>query len=260
MNTRTVGVLVAVASLVVLAHPLYLFPHHGETASFLSQVERIGERAPAETIAYEELPPVGKDRFEQALEDNFSEDVWSGEHAAAYEALSEHQYVRYRGDYYQYQFRDAGDFGGGMRSILRMVLSTLAVIALVVGVFTTRTGRRRPLTPRRALWIPVGVFAVLVATEYYDAAAGGAVAPPSPVHLPAMAAAFVAASVVGSAVRHRGSLRPLLPVALLVVAGTGVTIATGHASAVGAGLFAFTLVTTPWFALGYRLTGSPKST
>lgn len=257
MNARSVGLVLAFVGLLVIVHPLYLFPHHGENLYHLSDVEAVGDTPPGdETVAYEELPPVAQDRFEAEL-DGHSAGVWSGEHAAAYEAFSSHEYVQYGGDYYQYRFRGADNFGASLIGIARMLLSTLGVIALVVGVFVARTGRSRPLTPRRALWIPVGVFVALVATEYYDAAFRGAFAPPSLVHLPAMAAAFVAASVVGSAVRHRGSLRPLLPVVLLVVAGIAVSVASGYASAVGGGIVAFTLVTSPWYALGYRLTESP---
>jgi len=159
------------------------------------------------------------------VDDGYSENVWSGEHAAAHEALADHEYVRYRGDYYDYRLRQSGSLGMG--GIVRMVLSTLAVILFVVGIFAARSGRYRPLTPGRALWIPLGVFAALVATEYYDVAVGGAHEPQSYVHLQAMAAAFVSTSVVGSAVRDRGSLRPLVPVGLLVAAGTLYAAATG---------------------------------
>lgn len=258
MNARSVGVVLTLVGLLVVAHPLYLFPHHGENLHHLSKVEAVGDTPPGEeTVAYEELPPVAQDRFEAEL-DGHSDGVWSGEHAAAYEAFSSHEYVRYEGDYYQYQFRSAGRLDGA-GAIFRMVLSTLGVIALVVGVFVARTGRFRPLTPLRALWIPVGVFVALVATEFYDVTFGGAHEPQSYVHLQAMAAAFVSASVVGSAVRVRRSLWPLLPVALLVVAGTAFAVASDDASAVGGGLFAFVLVTSPWYALGYGLTALPES-
>ncbi|WP_135854631.1 hypothetical protein [Halorussus salinus] len=252
MNARSVGVLLAVVGLALVAHPLYLFPHHGETAHFVSSVEKVGEQSPDETVAYDDLPPVARDRFEEALDDGYSESVWSGEHAASSEALADHEYVRYRGVYYEYQLRDAGSLGLG--GILRMLLSTLAVISFVVGIFAARSGRYRPLTPRRALWIPLGVFAALVATEYYDVVVGGAHEPQSYVHLQAMAAAFVSMSVVGSAVCDRGSLRPLVPVGLLVVGGTLYAVAAGYGSAVGGGAVAFALVTTPWFVLGYALT------
>ncbi|UPW00117.1 hypothetical protein M0R88_16580 [Halorussus gelatinilyticus] len=257
MNARSAGVLLVVLGLALLAHPLYLFPHHGETAYSVTNVQQVGEQSPGETVAYDDLPPVARDRFEQALDREISDDVWTGEHAAAYEALSNHEYVRYRGEYYEYRLRGSGSLGMG--GILRMALSTLAVILLVVGVFAARTDRYRPLTPRRTLWIPVGVFVALVATEYYDVLVGDAFEPQSYVLLPAMAAAFVSMSVVGSAVRDRGSLRPLVPVAPLVVAGTMYSVATGYGSADGGGAVAFALVTTPWFLLGYGLTAAQES-
>jgi hypothetical protein len=253
MNARSVGVLLAVVGLALVAHPLYLFPHHGETAHFVSSVEEVGEQASDETVAYDDLPPVAQDRFEEGLDDGYSENVWSGEHAAAYEALAEHEYVTYRGASYRYEFRGV-DILDGASGIFRMLLSVLGVVALVTGGFAARTRRFRPLTPRRTLCIPLGVFAALVATEYYDVVVSGAYEPQSNVVLPAMAAAFVSMSVVGSAVRDRGSLRPLVPVGLLVVAGTFYAATTGDGSAVGGGGVAFALVTTPWFVLGYGLT------
>ncbi|WP_115862645.1 hypothetical protein [Halorussus litoreus] len=259
MNVRSVGLVLALVGLLVVAHPLYLFPHHGENLYHLSAVETVGDTPPGEeTIAFEELPPVAQDRFDAGL-DGHSGRVWSGEHAAAYDAFAGHEYVAYKGEYYEYQFRSAGVLDGAS-SILRMVLSTLGVIALVVGIFAGRTGRFRPLTPRRTLWIPVGVFATLVGTEYYDVVVGGAFEPPSYVHLQAMVAAFVAASVVGSAVKRGKTRQALLPVAVLVTAGTVAAVADGQsASAVGRGAFVLAAVAGPWYAIGYGLTARPES-
>lgn len=261
MNARSVGVLLALVGLVAVAHPLYLYPHHGENQYYLSTVESVGdsavaEQSPAEVIAYEELPPAAKDRFETEVDGGHAEGIWTGEHAASYDALADHEYVTYRGEYYEYRLRGADRFSSS--GIVRMLLSTLAVVALVVGVFVARTGQFRPLTPRRAVWIPVGVFAALVATELYDVKFGGAHAPPSYVHLQAMVAAFVSASVVGSAVRDRGSFAPLVPVGVLVMVGTTYAIASGYASAVGSGAVAFVAVTGPWFVLGFAATEPRK--
>jgi len=260
MNARSVGLVLTLVGLLVVTHPLYLFPHHGENLYHLSAIETVGDTPPGEeTVAYEDLPPVAQDRFEAEL-DGHSDGVWTGDHAATYETLSDHEYVEYGGDYYRYQFRSADNFGSSLIGILRMVLSTLGVIALVVGVFAARTECFRPLTPRRTLWIPVGAFAALVGTEYYDVVVGGAFEPPSYVHLQAMVAAFVAASVVGSAVKRGRTRLALLPVAVLVGVGIAAVVAGGQsASAVGRGAFVLAAIAGPWYGIGYGLTARPES-
>lgn len=258
MNARSVGVVLALVGLTLVAHPLYLFPHHGETSYYLSNVETVGEQPSAETVAYEDLPPVAQDRFDAEL-DGFTEGIWTGEHAAAYEAFSDHEYVEYEGEYYEYRLRSADNFGAGLLGIVRMLLSTLAVVALVVGVFVAHTGRFRPLTPFRALWIPVGVFAALVATEVYDVALSGAHEPASYVHLQAMVAAFVATSVVGSAFKRRGWIRVparVLAAGVLALIATAVFGPTNGDLAVGA--LVLLAVTGPWFVLGYGLTATAE--
>lgn len=254
-SALAVGVLVGVG-LLLLAHPLYLMPHAGQTAYVLSDVDPVADTSSETSVAYRDLSPAARVAFDEARAGG-SETLWSGEDAAAIDQFETHESVRHQGTSYQYRFSHADrvrPFGG----LLRGLLTALGGACVVVGALVGYAGRWRPLTPLRALWLPVVVAFGLSATRAYDVwysgASGSVGLPNSPVALVPVTGAFLC---VGSLVRRRGTavLLPACAVGLGVL-GVGavvtgappvVPLIVGVASVVGG---------APWVVLGYWLTWS----
>lgn len=249
---------VVLLGLCLLAHPLYLWPHYGQTPYAMMNVEPVtGETPPADAvIEYDALPAEARDAFDASRRDEFRT-LWSGEDDRAIHALESHRYVRYDGTYYGYSFTH-GDVMDLFAGLARALLTAVGVFLIAFGGLALRSGTWRPLTPLRSLWVPVVALGV-VGTQAYDVLyswAGGSLPVPNTlVGFTPIAASLV---VVGSAVRTRGE-RSMLP-----MAGVGILVLVGGAVVTGAPVVVpiivgvtLTVGGAPWAALGYWSTG-PK--
>lgn len=175
MDPRQVGALLLVVGLLVVAHPLYLWPHFGQTPYTVEVAPAAGDdlAEDATVLAYEELPADAQRAFDAALE-NGRVELFSEADAAAIEGLGGdgETYVRKDGSVYRvslYHADGAWLFVGPIRTLLSILGAALAVTGGLAAVDRSA----RPLTPARALWLPAGAVVAVVATAGYDA--GGAV-------------------------------------------------------------------------------------
>jgi len=174
MDTRRVAALLVVLGLAVLAHPLYLFAHHGQTSVFVHQIDAIeGEPITDDAVAYDDLPPRARDAIDAAI-DGESSTLWRGDHDAAIETLQDAEYVRRDGTYYRYDIAQRGGLTTGIGTAARTFLTAAGSLALVTGAFVARTGSLLPLSPRRTLAVPVVAAVAVAATNAYDVALSGA--------------------------------------------------------------------------------------
>jgi hypothetical protein len=68
MDTCRVAALLVIVGLAALAHPLYLFAHHGQTSAFVHQIDAVeGEPITDDAVAYAELPPQAQRAIDAAL-------------------------------------------------------------------------------------------------------------------------------------------------------------------------------------------------
>jgi len=254
MEIRRVAALLVVLGLAVLAHPLYLFAHHGQTSAFVQQIDAIeGEPITDDAVAYDDLPPQAQRAIDAAI-DGEPSTLWRGDHDAAIEALREAEYVERRGTYYRYDLAYRGGLMTGIGTAARVFLTGIGSLALVTGAFAARTGSLLPLSPRRALAVPVVAAVAVAATNAYDVALSGA----SEAYLvPAEAFGPIAllGLAVGAALR-RGDRRAL---GAVVSAGAVASLA---AFAAGANPFFAAIVgapvAAPAVAFGFLLT-APRS-
>lgn len=174
MDHLRAAALLVIVGLAVLAHPLYLFAHHGQTSAFVHQIDEMdGEPVADDIVAYAELPPDAQGAVDAALNGE-SSTLWRGDHDAAIEALRGAEYVERGGTYYRYDLAYRGGLSTGVGTSARVFLTALGSLALVVGVLVARTESYLPLSPRGSLAVP-GVAAVAVAaTNAYDVALSGA--------------------------------------------------------------------------------------
>ena len=198
--------LVALVGLSLVAHPLYLFPHFGQVQYDIGDVEPETESTPAaETVIdYATLSPHAQNVFDAARRGE-QRALWSGEDDDAIRALESHRYVRHQGTYYEYTLRHT-DNPGLLEELIRGGLSALGAFLVVLSGLVLYAGTWRPLTPRRSLWLPIGVVGAIVAMQAYDvlySGAGGSLPYPKDFRsiLP-LAALFLAA---GSVWKQRGA-------------------------------------------------------
>ncbi|WP_132058493.1 hypothetical protein [Halorussus amylolyticus] len=174
MSHRRVAVLLVVLGLAVLAHPLYLFPHHGQSSVFVLQYEEVGSEPPGDSVvAYADLPPDAQRALDAAHESE-SSTLWRGDDDAAIDALGDAQYLDRDGTYYEYDLGYGGGIISGIGTSIRVFLTGLGSLALVVGALVARTGSFRPLAPRSALAVPVVAGVAVAATNAYDTVFSGA--------------------------------------------------------------------------------------
>jgi len=254
METRRVAVLLAVVGLAALAHPLYLFAHHGQTSVSVQQIDEIeGEPITDDAVAYAELPPQAQRAIDGALNGEFVT-LWRGDHDAAIEALGDAEYVERRGTYYRYDLASRGGLVTGIGTAARVFLTAVGSLALVTGALVVRTGSLRPLSARRALAVPVVAAVAVAATNAYDVALSGASAASL-----APAEAFGPVALVGVAAGaglRRGDWRALGAAVSVGVVASLAAFAAGaspfFAAVVGAP------VAVPAVAFGFLLT-APRS-
>lgn len=237
----------------LLAHPIYLYTHVGQTAYFLG-VDGARDDTPAgEAIAYADLPPDARAAFDAARRGGAPISLWSGEDRGAVSVLRSHEYVRYEGRYYSYALGH-GDRGFTTAFVVRPLLTALGSLLLVLGALIAHAGGSRPFTPGRAVAVPAVAAFGGYAMEIYDARFDPGF--PSPIGIGAFLFVLLLAVPLGSLVKRRGS-RTALPllgggVALLVVGA----VVAGSPPAVPFVLGAVLVVGgLPWLALGHALSG-----
>ncbi|WP_323674783.1 hypothetical protein [Halorubellus sp. PRR65] len=258
LSTKTVLVVLVVSGVVLVTHPLYLFPHHGQTPYTVGSVERVDATTATaeETVAYDALSPAARESFDAARDDDWVS-LWTGEDDRAIDVLSENRFVRDGDRYYRYSVGHADDVGF-FDDVLRVLLTSTGGVLLALALLLASSRTWPPMTPRGSLVVVGMVALALFATQVYDvrySGAVGGVADPFPT---AVAGAFGALGV-GSLVRRRGTalLRPLAAAGVLaVVAGT---LATGAHHVVAVAAIAFGVVVGgPLVALGYVLTPADR--
>ena len=163
------ALLLALVGSLLLAHPVYLWPHYGQTQVGLRAELRADETA---EVAFSELPPAAQAAFRDAVAGEPVE-LWSGEDDAAIEAFEERPTVGYRGDTYQavLYVSHAGSF---VPVFLRWLLTAASAALVAYAALVWSAGSWRPLTPRRSLWVSVAVVAAFIGTAAYDVWLSGA--------------------------------------------------------------------------------------
>jgi hypothetical protein len=241
----------------LIAHPIYLWPHYGQTGVGVA-TEELSE-TPETYVVLEDLPPEARD----ALRGTFvgdSQRLWTGEDDRAIDALEE-TVVRFQGSYYAVALLYGHD-NAFIRILLRWLLTAASGFLLVFSVLVLVKGSWRPFTTLRAVWVPVVVTLAFLGTSYYDVTVSGVEGPvlslthglpgPDLIELIPITTLFVA---VGSiAARHgwrsRLGLVFLLYILLLVIARFVPTEPVSLAALLG-----YTAIGgVPWLGLGFLLT------
>jgi|GEM_PF-5911491 len=252
---------VAVAVLVLLglamlAHPLVLFPHFGQTPYSVGAVERVNGGAVEQdaVVDYADLPAAAKSAFDGARSGP-SAMLWSGDDERAVDVLIDHQYVQQDGRYYEYGLL-VGHNPVWSELLVRLLLTVAGSVLVTFGGLVAATGRWRPLTPLRTLPVLAAVVLGVSGMHAYDVVVSGARG-----SIPQSLAPFgflllpVAVLGVGSLVRQRGwrVLKPVVAVGVVALAAGAVV--RGDPVAAPLALAAYVaIVGAPWLALGYWLT------
>lgn len=268
-NASVVGILVLLG-LLLLAHPLYLYPHYNQTPYGMQGVTKVTGETPPESavIAYAALPPEAQQAFDATRRGEFHT-LYDIEHAKAVETLQQYEYIRFDGAVYRYSFTHI-DKGASFAGLVRGLLTSLGTFLVILGGLVHYAGTWEPLTPLRSLWFPVGAVLGLVGTQLYDVWYVGITgALPLPNSLSALIPVAVLFLTVGSLVRRSG--RAVL-YAVAGVSAVGVAVYAGYihfvtppplgntspiVAAIRFALFLgliFTVGTAPWYGLGYLLT------
>ena len=215
---------IAVLGAVAVAHPVYLWPHYGQTHVGMAVTVASDPAEPG--VAAGTLPPAAREPFQAAAAGD-PVDLWTGEDDRVIETFEDRSLVRYRGETYRVVlfYDHPGSF---LPVALRWLLTAAGAFAIAYAGLVLHARSWRPLTPRRALWVPVAVATGFFATAAYDVTASGA------------AGSVARLSGLGPGVE----LLLLVPItAVFVVAGSAVTrngwqSRTAAAAALGALLLA----------------------
>lgn len=168
-NLIAVGLLI-ILGLGLLAHPLYLWPHYGQSA-FVMDVEELSS-TPDEFIHYNTLPGESQAIFQEAVTDG-QQTLWSGEDEGAIENFEGGPAIQYEGDYYRVQFGHIDAGGGFVQIIFRWFLTAVSAFLIAFGGLVLYTGSWQPLTPTRSLWVPIAVTIGFYVTNAYDVSYSG---------------------------------------------------------------------------------------
>lgn len=256
----TAGLLVLLG-LVLIAHPLYLWPHYGQTNVGVYSEEVTDP--PADFVAFEQLPP-GAQSVVQAEVANGGQVLWTGEDDRVIDALDDGVIVRYQDTYYQV-ILTYGHGGGFIPVLLRWLLTAASAFLIVYGGLVLHTGTWRPFTPLRSLLAPVTVTLGFLATAYYDVTFSGVsgsfftvtggLPGLSLIEVIPITSLFLA---VGSAAAIHGVRSRLVRIGTV---GALVLVLARYVPTHPVALLVLVLYTAigglPWLGLGYRLTESP---
>ncbi len=185
-STLVPVVLAVVGAVALLAATALLFqPHYGQ-AAYDFGVERVEEvPANAEPVAFEDLPSGAQEAFLRGASSDGRATLWVEDldANATVSALRAAGYVKYDGGTYAVARVDVDRFDLG--PAVGRVLAVLSVTLLTVAGLMAYTESDRPLTPLRALWVPLAPVLVTAAIAAYDVY----VAPPKSADLPILLAA-----------------------------------------------------------------------
>lgn len=243
-STLLPALLAVAGALALIAAPGLPFqPHYGQAAYDLG-VERADDVPPdADPVAFDDLSSGAQSAFLRGVSSDGRATLWVDDLGASdtVSALRGADYVKYDGGTYAVVRVSVARFGLG--PAVGRALAVLSVTLLTVAGLMVYDGSDRPLTPLRALWVPLAPVAVTGAVALYDVH----VAPPRSADLPI----FLAATtwVVSGVYLRRRTL------GLAAVAGVGAfavdALLTRPEGAVAvAGIVAYGV---PWTLLGATL-------
>lgn len=251
-----VVILVVLFGVGLLAHPLYLWPHHSQTPYTPTISQQVSGESldQSAVIEYENLPQAAQESFDATRTDEYKP-LWSGEDDRAIDVMEEHRYVQYQGTYYEYGLSH-GDTPALYADLIRGLLTSLGVFLVTWGSLVGYTRTWRPLSPLRSLLFVSTTLVALVMTQTYDVVYSGA---PGSLPLPNTFLSLIPVLMgflgVGSLLRRRG-WRSLVPVAgisiFTLVAGAIVFDAPAILPLI-LGLI-LTVAGAPWMTVGYALT------
>lgn len=246
-----VAILLVLLGIGLLAHPLYLWPHYGQTQHVL--VVQQESNQPDTFVEFDTLSPEAQAAFREAVSDG-QHVLWSGEDDRAIDRFQDSPTIRYDGEYYRTGFQHGVtlDF---TETLLRWYGTAVGAFLLAFGVLVLYFGSWRPLTPLRSLLVTAAVSIAFLATNAYDVLFSGVEGP-----------------ILGIA---KLGILELIPVTTLFLAIGSEVVRNGRQSraAIGGtvGIVLLTLLINapafqivvvlivivfglPWFGLGYRLT------
>ena len=185
-STLVPVLLALVGALALVAAPALLFqPHYGQ-AAYDFDVERVDAVPPdAEAVAFDNLSTGAQNAFLSGVSSDGHATLWVKDLNAneTVSALRAAGYVTYDGRAYAIAKVSVDRFDLG--PTVGRVLAVLSVTLLTLAGLMAYAKSDRPLTPLRALWVPLAPVAVTGAIAAYDVYA----APPKSADLPILFAA-----------------------------------------------------------------------
>lgn len=246
-----VAILLVLLGIGLLAHPLYLWPHYGQTQHVL--LVQPGSDQPESFIDYDSLSPAARAAFRDAVSDG-QRVLWSGEDDRAIDRFQNSPTIRYDGEYYRTGVRhtDSSDF---TETLLRWYGTALSAFLIAFGGLVLYYGSWRPLTPLRSLSVTAAVSIAFLATNAYDVLFSGVEGPVLGVaklgilELIPVTTLFLAigSEVVRNGIESRAAIGGTVGIVLLTL----LINAPAFQIVVVLMVIVFGL---PWFGLGYRLT------
>lgn len=250
-----VAVLVILVGFAVLAHPLYLWPHYGQTLHVLVVEQETGP--PESFIEYDALPPDARAAFSEAVDEG-QHALWSGEDDPVIDRFQGGPVIEYNGEYYRTGFQ-RGVTVDFEETLLRWYGTAIGGLLVAFGGLVLYSGSWRPLTPLRSLSVTAVVTGAFLATNAYDVVFSGVDGPVfgiaglGIVKLIPVTTLFLA---VGSEVARNGPRSSTAVGGTVGIAFLGILVPNPRAFQVVLGLI--TVVGgLPWLGLGYVLTDDP---
>lgn len=214
MNHRVVGAVLVVLAVALLAHPLYLWPHYGETPYWVYSNDADDGSGPA--VEYESLSP----KAQAAFDGGPSHRLYESTDGATIDRFETAQYVRKDGTVHRVEIAHLDD-SWLLLSLVRLPLSLLGGLVAVAGL-----RRLRPARFGSGLWslagaaVGLGSLVVLDANSNATGSAAGsrALALPMVIVLVTVGTGALAGRTIARHGRGRWSVGALVGLAVLVAA------------------------------------------
>ncbi len=243
IDRRAVALGVVLFGVVLVFAPTVFWPPVTVSQSTL-QVGPIEGSAATDPTAYRDLPPALQQAFDATRQASGSVDLESAE---VRQAVRRHPYVSHEGTTYRLGVYRSEQSSLGVATFGPFAVAVGAT-AIVVGWQVNRRRMIRPLTPVRALLVPLGTLVAL----WVAPSTGGLLTIPPALGLavPAGTLLVPAGSLCMTAGRRYVLLGPIVGLA----AGLGTTVSLGanpttHEAILGT----IAVVAIPWFVLGALL-------
>lgn len=243
-RSAPVVLLAVVGAATLVAAPAMLFqPHYGQTAYDFGVEPVDAVPSDADAVTFDDLPSGAQNAFLRGVSSDGRTTVWVDDIDAneTVSTLRAAGYVRYDGQTYAVVKVDVDRFSLG--PAVGRVLAVLGVTLLTLAGLMAYAESDRPLTPLRALWIPLAPVAVTGAIAAYDVY----VAPPKSADLPILLAAT--AWVVPGVYLRRRAFGPAAAAGIGALAVDALLTRPDTAVAV-AGIVAYGV---PWALVGATL-------